>query len=96
VCALTLAAWRLLPFIRTAFDWIDIVVEGDAVMVSDNSTLETVASAFAGKYEPPFNFKARDFAAYGEGGQALVFEVTPRRAFGYGRGERFSATRWRF
>ena len=40
--------------------------------------------------------QVRDFAVYGEGGETLMFGVRPRRACGYGRGERFSATRWRF
>jgi nitroimidazol reductase NimA-like FMN-containing flavoprotein (pyridoxamine 5'-phosphate oxidase superfamily) len=75
---------------------LDLVIEGDASPVSDKATVERAAEAFAAKYERPFNFKAGDFAAYGEGGDALLFEVRPRRAFGYGRGERYSATRWRF
>ncbi len=28
--------------------------------------------------------------------EVLTFRVTPSKAFAYGRGERFSATRWRF
>ena len=32
----------------------------------------------------------------GEGGTALVFEVAPTTAFGFGKGEVFSQTRWRF
>ena len=31
-----------------------------------------------------------------EGGEALVFEVRPTLAFGFGKGEQFSQTRWRF
>jgi hypothetical protein len=58
--------------------------------------LQAVADRFAEKYEDPFRFTVRDFAFYGEGGEALVFEVGPTRAFGYGRGEAFSATRWTF
>lgn len=65
-------------------------------MVRDKPTLETVARAFADKYDPPFDFKVHDFAACGEGDDTLVFEVTPTRAYGYGRGELFTATRWRF
>jgi hypothetical protein len=30
-----------------------------------------------------------------DGGEALVFRVIPTKAFGHGRGERFSATRRR-
>jgi hypothetical protein len=62
-----------------------------AAPVSDKASLDRVAKTFAGKYDHPFNFKARDFAAYGEGGETLLYEVRPRKAFGYGRGERYSA-----
>jgi hypothetical protein len=55
-----------------------------------------VAAAFATKYDDPFRFTVRDFAFRGEVGEALVFELAPTRAFDYGRGESFSATRWRF
>jgi len=75
---------------------LDLVVEGDAATVSDKATLQRVADGFAAKYDPPFNFKATDFTASGEGGDVLVYEVTPTRVFGYGRGEHYSATRWRF
>jgi pyridoxamine 5'-phosphate oxidase-like protein len=75
---------------------LDLVLEGDAASVSDGTKLERAANAFAAKYDHPFNFKASDFAAYGEGGDILMYEVRPRKAFGYGRGERYSATRWRF
>jgi len=37
----------------------------------------------------------RDGAFYGEGGRAEVYEVNPT-AFGFGKGETFSQTRWRF
>lgn len=75
---------------------LDLVLEGDAVKVSDEARLQAVADRYASKYDPPFHFTVRDGAFYGEGGAALVYEVTPTRAFGFGRGESFSQTRWRF
>jgi general stress protein 26 len=75
---------------------LDLVVEGDAAMVTDKATVQRAAETFAAKYDRPFNFKAGDFAAYGHGGEVLLYEVTPKKAFGYGRGERYSATRWSF
>lgn len=30
------------------------------------------------------------------GHSALVFQVRPRKAFGFGKGARYSQTRWRF
>lgn len=75
---------------------LDLVVEGDAVQVSDEARLRRVAERYASKYDPPFHFTVRDGAFYGEGGEALVYEVKPSVAFGFGRGDSFSQTRWRF
>lgn len=75
---------------------LDVVVEGRAVQVSDESRLERVAAGYAAKYDPPFNFTVRDGAFHGAGSRSLVFEVTPLKAFGFGRGGVFSQTRWRF
>jgi len=75
---------------------LDLVVEGDAVRVTDKSNLQRVVDAYAAKYQSPFRFTVRDSSVYGEGGEAAVFRVTPTKAFGYGRGGEFSATRWRF
>ena len=75
---------------------LDLVVEGDAVVVSAKDRLQRVADSFAAKYDPPFNFKATDFSAFGDGGDVLVYEVSPTRVFGYGRGTHYSATRWHF
>jgi hypothetical protein len=55
-----------------------------------------VADKYDAKYGPPFHFTVRDGAFYSEGGEALVYEVTPMTAFGFGKGEVFSQTRWRF
>jgi hypothetical protein len=40
----------------------------------------------------------RDGAFYLEGGETevLVYELAPTTAFGFGKGESFSQTRWRF
>jgi hypothetical protein len=73
-----------------------VVVEGDAVAVSDETRLQRVAARYASKYDSPFHFTVRDGALYGEGGVAVVYQVTPTKAFGFGKGESFSQTRWRF
>ena len=75
---------------------LDLVVEGDAAMVSDHAVLKRVSEKFGAKYDSPFRFKVPDFAAYGEGGKNLVYQVAPKRAFAYGRGGQYSATRYRF
>jgi nitroimidazol reductase NimA-like FMN-containing flavoprotein (pyridoxamine 5'-phosphate oxidase superfamily) len=71
-------------------DTLDLVVEGDAVLVSDKTKLQRLADRFSSKYKPPFNFTVRDLD------ELLVYEVAPVTAFGFGRGEAFSQTRWRF
>jgi nitroimidazol reductase NimA-like FMN-containing flavoprotein (pyridoxamine 5'-phosphate oxidase superfamily) len=90
---------------------LDLVVEGDAVRVNDERTLQRVADAYASKYE--WHVTVRDGAFYGDGAPTAgpppyaVFEVTPTMAFGFpgvagtdqkgqGKEEGFNPTRWRF
>jgi nitroimidazol reductase NimA-like FMN-containing flavoprotein (pyridoxamine 5'-phosphate oxidase superfamily) len=84
---------------RNVLEGLDLVVEGDAVVVSDEPRLQRVANRYASKYDPRFQFTVRDGAFYGEDaerGPAVVYHVTPTKAFGFGKGESFSQTRWRF
>lgn len=76
----------------------DLVIEGEAVRVTDERRLTELAAAWEAKYGPDWHFEVRDqgFFALQHGGRALVFEVAPRTAFGFGRGDLFSQTRWRF
>jgi hypothetical protein len=74
---------------------LDLVVEGDAVNVSDEAALRRIADAYEAKYGADWHFDVRDGAFYGDGGRALVYEVAPSTAFGFGKGE-YSQTRWRF
>jgi Pyridoxamine 5'-phosphate oxidase len=73
---------------------IDVVVEGQAVNVSDEAKLQRLADGYASKYG--WHYTVRDRALYGEGGRALVYEVAPTTAFGFGKGPSFSQTRWHF
>jgi uncharacterized pyridoxamine 5'-phosphate oxidase family protein len=75
-------------------DGLDVVVEGEAVRVLDESRLQRIAAQYASKYN--WHYRVRDGAFAGPGGEALVFEVQPTTAFGFGKGEQFSQTRWRF
>ena len=44
-----------------------------------------------------WRFAVRDGAFHGaEGNVAIVYEVAPHTAFGFGKGAAFSQTRWRF
>src|SRR4051812_41587935 len=72
----------------------DLVVEGDAARVSDEATLQRLAERYLAKYG--WQFTVRDGTLHGgEGNIAQVFAVTPTTAFGFGKGEPFSQTRWR-
>ncbi len=74
---------------------LDLVVEGDAVRVSDEARLKRLADRYAAKYD--WHYTVRDGALHGDAGNiALVYEVAPTTAFGFGKGTSFSQTRWRF
>jgi hypothetical protein len=78
---------------------LDLVVEGDAERVDDDARLRRVAVAYEAKYGSAWRFGVCDgaFVHQGpEGGVALVFELAPRKAFAFRKGDEFSQTRWRF
>jgi general stress protein 26 len=81
-------------------DGLDLVVEGKAVNVTDEVRLRRLADAWVEKYGEEWRFDVRDGAfRHSQGderGKVLVFEVVPTTAFGFGKGETFSQTRWRF
>jgi nitroimidazol reductase NimA-like FMN-containing flavoprotein (pyridoxamine 5'-phosphate oxidase superfamily) len=74
---------------------LDLVVEGNAEQVRDDDKLQRIADAYESKYGSDWHFDVRDGAFHGDGGEALVFEVAPSKAFGFGKGA-YSQTRWRF
>ena len=94
----------LLTGTNTWDEGLDVVVEGDARMMTDEALLERVADAYLAKYGEGWRYTVRDGAFYhGEGHaageygtRALVYEIVPETAFGFGRGASFSQTRWRF
>jgi hypothetical protein len=77
-------------------DALDIVVEGEAVLVRDDAKIRRVGDAFAAKYGEDWRFTGPD--------GVVLYEVRPAKAFGFGRGDAkgpppqggFSQTRWRF
>jgi hypothetical protein len=79
---------------------LDVVVEGDAVRVTDAAKLRRIADAYVAKYGSDWQFGVGDGAFIHEGSHegsvALVYEVAPKTVFGFGKGEEFSQTRWRF
>jgi nitroimidazol reductase NimA-like FMN-containing flavoprotein (pyridoxamine 5'-phosphate oxidase superfamily) len=75
---------------------LDIVVEGEAVEVTDDNLLERLADAWRTKWDGRWNYEARDSAfRHDGGGTALVFAVQPAKVFAFSKGT-FSQTRHRF
>ncbi|MDN3020676.1 pyridoxamine 5'-phosphate oxidase family protein [Streptomyces sp. S.PB5] len=74
----------------------DLVVEGEAARVADDGRLRELAAAWEEKYGEFWRFEVRDGCFHHGPGRALVFSVAPRTVFGFGKGEPFSQTRWRF
>lgn len=75
---------------------LDLVVEGEAERVRDGARLQRIADAYEAKYGSEWRFTVRGEALHHDGGEALVFAVAPVVAFGFGRGDTPSQTRWRF
>lgn len=84
---------------NTLSEGLDLVIEGEAVTVSDNAVLRAVADRYEAKYGRHFTAPDGNFFGLGDAirsGNALVYAVAPTTAFGFGKGEQFSQTRWRF
>jgi general stress protein 26 len=78
---------------------LDLALEGEATVVSDAATIRRIARAYVAKYGEGWRLPGLD--------GVLTFQVTPSKAFGFGRrdghiglpsgnGEMFTQTRWRF
>jgi hypothetical protein len=81
------------------WDGLDIVIEGDALEVTDPARLGRFADALAEKYDHFFGIRVVDGRLQGGAGQTdrpLAFEVRARKAFGFAKGASFGQTRWRF
>ncbi|MGW0185397.1 pyridoxamine 5'-phosphate oxidase family protein [Streptomyces sp. NPDC003362] len=74
----------------------DVVVEGEAVRVTDDGRLRELAAAWETKYGDFWHFEVREGYFHHGPGRAAVYAVAPRTVFGFGKGELFSQTRWRF
>lgn len=82
-------------------DWdrgIDVVVEGEAVRVTDDAALAEAAQAFAAKWDGRWQWVAQDgcFRDADGGGEADVFSVAPVKVFAHAKGDPFGQTRHRF
>jgi hypothetical protein len=88
-CALTTGAGTLAK-------GLDLVVEGDAERVADEAVLARLAEAWVAKYGQLWRFTVADGVFRHSGGDALVYRLEPAKAFGFGKGARFSQTGYRF
>ncbi|HZC70690.1 MAG TPA: pyridoxamine 5'-phosphate oxidase family protein [Jatrophihabitans sp.] len=76
---------------------LDVVIEAPARPMRDHGTLHRLADAFAVKYDDHFGFRVGEGRfGHDPGGAADVYEVAPVKVFAYGRGAKYSATRFRF
>ena len=79
---------------------LDVVVEGEAVRVSDDDLLRRLAGEWAGRWDGRFQFVARDgyfrHAQDEELQTVVVFAVTPTQILAFGRGARGGHTAHRF
>jgi nitroimidazol reductase NimA-like FMN-containing flavoprotein (pyridoxamine 5'-phosphate oxidase superfamily) len=83
----------------------DVVVEGEAVRVTDDSRLQRLAAMWRSKLDWPFEavdggFRERSSSVGGSEfdatASAHVFAVAPTKVIAFGKGDPFSQTRYRF
>jgi hypothetical protein len=73
----------------------DIVVEGNAIQVIGDCTIERLAAAWALKWDGRWRYEVRGVFHHESGGAALVLSVTPTKILAFAKGN-FSQTRYRF
>ena len=76
---------------------LDVVVEGEAVQVTDEDLLARLAGAWARKWDGRWHYEVRDGAFRHEGGTGavVVFSVMPTKILAFAKGT-FGQTRHRF
>ena len=75
---------------------LDVVVEGDAVRVTDDTRLRVLADLWRSKYRGDWDFAVKDgMFHHQDGGSAVVFEVAPTKVLAFAKGQ-FAQTRYRF
>src|ERR671918_1811765 len=68
----------------SGWEGMDVILEGEALEVTDADRLGRLVDAYRTKYDDWFQFRLVDgeFTAPGAIGPALVYDVRPRKAFG--------------
>jgi hypothetical protein len=78
---------------------LDVVVEAEALRETDPAKLQQMADAYRAKYGPTYPYTVRDGVLVlddAPGDVVVAFRLRAHKAFGIGKGESFSQTRWRF
>ena len=75
---------------------LDVVIEGTAVRITDETRLRGLADLWRSKYDGDWDFTVDDGLFHHEdGGSAVVFEVAPLKVLAFSKGL-FAQTRYRF
>ena len=74
---------------------LDVMVEGDAVRLTDDQVLNRLAEAWAAKWDGRWQYEVRGGRFHHGTGEALVFSVQPTKILAFAKGN-FSHTRHRF
>lgn len=81
---------------------LDIVVEGDAIRITEQGRLERLAQVWATRWDGRWQYLVRDGYFYHHDEHEvlpdaiLVFSVTPTKVFAFAKGDPFSHTRHQF
>jgi nitroimidazol reductase NimA-like FMN-containing flavoprotein (pyridoxamine 5'-phosphate oxidase superfamily) len=75
---------------------VDVVVEGDAVQVTDEDVLRRLAEAWATKWDGRWQLGVRDGCFHANSSTSQVFSVTPTKIYAHAKGDPFGATTHRF
>lgn len=79
---------------------LDVVLDGEAVRVTDEAVLGRLAEVWARKWDGRWQLSARDGGYHHEGmdgdGVSHVFSVTPSKVYAHAKGDPFGATTHRF
>ena len=81
---------------------LDVVVEGDAIRITDDDHLKRLAEVWATRWDGRWKYLVRDgcFYHYDEHevlpDAIFVFSVTPTKVFAFAKGDPFSHTRHQF
>ena len=84
---------------QSTLNGLDLVIEGMAERVGNPDELGRVASTYESKYGSHFVAPEGTWSGLGDAirrAETLVYRVAPETGLGFGKGEKFSQTRWSF